>query len=93
MAVIDANALDLYHPASDPDPELLARMFLAGYKAATAEVYALGLRQWFAFCAANRVDPLQVRRTHFDLWRGEGLTVERIATKPKRPGPIVSRDR
>lgn len=84
MAALDANAVELVD-GGRLDPELLAQMFLAGYGDSTAGVYSLGLRQWFEFCSYNGLDPLLVRRTHFDLWR------RHLEAAGKAPATIANR--
>jgi hypothetical protein len=49
--------------------ERYAELFLAGYKPRTAATYTEGLRQWFRFHAEHGLDPMQARRSTFDLWR------------------------
>lgn len=57
-------------PASDAnDRDALAAGWLAGYASPkTRQAYALSLRQWFVFCDANGLDPLQARRAALDVW-------------------------
>ncbi len=85
MADFDATSLEVLDGGQRPSPELLARMFLAGYRDATAAVYDLGLRQWFAFCDHNAIDPMSVRRTNFDLW------VRHLEGLGKAPATIANR--
>lgn len=56
----------------------LAGAFLASFSsAATRDAYGDDLRQWFAWCDAHDVDPLEVRRPHVELYmrwqEGRGL--------------------
>lgn len=85
MAVIDATSLEVLSGAPRPDPELWGAAFLAGYGDATAAVYSLGLRQWFGWCESNGADPIDVRRTHFDLWRRD------LEARGKAPATIANR--
>lgn len=85
MAVLDATSLEVMAAGPAVDPELLGAAFLAGYGNATAAVYSLGLRQWFGWCESNGIDPMQVRRTHFDLWR------RYLESAGKAPATIANR--
>lgn len=58
-------------PIGTTDDQLhrLAGAFLASFSSpATRQTYGNGLRDWFTFARANDLDPLQVRRTHIELW-------------------------
>ncbi|MEX0836291.1 MAG: tyrosine-type recombinase/integrase [Nitriliruptor sp.] len=57
----------------EPSVELrlhrLTGAFLAGYRNAnTRTSYLQQLRRWFAWCAAHQIDPLDVERTHVELY-------------------------
>ena len=57
----------------DPSTELrlhrLTGAFLAGYRNAnTRKSYLQQLHRWFAWCTAHCLDPLQVERTHVELY-------------------------
>ena len=57
----------------DPSVELrlhrLTGAFLAGYRNAnTRTAYLQQLHRWFAWCTAHQLDPLQVERTHIELY-------------------------
>lgn len=56
--------------------------FLVRYRnARTREHYALALRQWFGWCAAAGIDPLEATRTHIELFARElEMTGRSIAT-------------
>lgn len=54
---------------SDRSREALAAGWLAGYSSArTRRAYQLSLTQWFTFCDANGLDPLEARRAAVDVW-------------------------
>ncbi len=57
----------------DPSTELrlhrLTGAFLAGYRNAnTRTAYLQQLHRWFAWCTAHQLDPLDVERTHVELY-------------------------
>jgi len=57
----------------DPSVELrlhrLTGAFLAGYRNAnTRTAYLQQLHRWFAWCTAHQLDPLEVERTHIELY-------------------------
>jgi hypothetical protein len=57
----------------DPSTELrlhrLTGAFLAGYRNAnTRTAYLQQLHRWFAWCTAHQLDPLDVERTHIELY-------------------------
>jgi integrase/recombinase XerD len=57
----------------DPSTELrlhrLSGAFLAGYRNANARAsYLQQLHRWFAWCTAHQLDPLEVDRTHVELY-------------------------
>lgn len=63
-------AQSILMPASDAnDRNALAAGWLAGYSSPrTRQAYQLSLTQWFAFCDANALDPLEARRAALDVW-------------------------
>lgn len=67
-----------------------ARQFLAGYKQATAQVYALGIDQWIVFCDHNGLHPFDARRAHFDLWRRH---LEQLGKAPATPASLSETSR
>jgi integrase/recombinase XerD len=85
MTATEAIAAELVTLGPTTNPTLLARAFLAGYKPATARVYELGLRQWFAFAEYNGFDPIDCRRTHLDLWRCD------LESGGRQPATIANR--
>jgi hypothetical protein len=52
------TALLPFQPATMTDAQLAAVSFLARYSGRTHSLYAYQLRQWFAWCDSNGVDPL-----------------------------------
>jgi len=46
----------------------VAAAFLSGYEASTRRAYETDLREWFQFCATHRLEPLEARRAHVDLF-------------------------
>jgi len=46
----------------------VAAAFLLGYEASTRRAYETDLREWFQFCATHRLEPLEARRAHVDLF-------------------------
>lgn len=56
--------------------EAAALGFLARYERATLELYRIHLRVLFDWCGAHGLDPLDVERTHLELFR-HYLTTER----------------
>lgn len=68
--------------ASDPLPahEQIASAFLLRFRnQLTVRGYARSLRQWFDFCAANQIVPLEARRIHIETWM---RTCELAGNKP-----------
>lgn len=63
-----------FEPATMSSAQLAAVSFLARYSGRTHELYAFQLRQWFAWCEANALDPLTgIQRAHVELYiRGLG---------------------
>jgi site-specific recombinase XerD len=58
-----------FQPATMTPTQLAAVSFLARYSGATHHLYAYQLRRWFAWCEANRLDPLVgVERAHVELY-------------------------
>jgi integrase/recombinase XerD len=56
-------------PQGNPGFDFLVEAFLSGYSnPRTQDAYRLDLRHWKAWCAEHRVDPLEVRRAHIDVW-------------------------
>ncbi|TWP32587.1 hypothetical protein [Leekyejoonella antrihumi] len=47
-----------FQPATMSTAQLAAVSFLARYSGRTHTLYAFQLRQWFAWCEANHLDPL-----------------------------------
>jgi integrase/recombinase XerD len=63
-----------FQPATMTGAQLPAVSFLARYSGGTHDLYAYQLREWFAWCESNGVDPLiGVQRAHVELYiRGLG---------------------
>jgi Phage integrase, N-terminal SAM-like domain len=63
-----------FQPATMTGAQLAAVSFLARYSGRTHSLYAYQLREWFAWCESNGVDPLVgVQRAHVELYiRGLG---------------------
>ncbi|WP_353952513.1 tyrosine-type recombinase/integrase [Knoellia sp. S7-12] len=58
-----------FQPSSMSTAQLAAVSFLARYSGRTHTLYAFQLRQWFAWCEANALDPLVgVQRAHVELY-------------------------
>ncbi|WP_353952517.1 tyrosine-type recombinase/integrase [Knoellia sp. S7-12] len=58
-----------FQPSSMSTAQLAAVSFLARYAERTHTLYAFQLRQWFAWCEANALDPLVgVQRAHVELY-------------------------
>ena len=58
-----------FQPASMSTAQLAAVSFLARYSARTHHLYAFQLREWFAWCERNGLDPLAgVQRAHVELY-------------------------
>jgi len=68
------TALLPFQPATMSGAQLAGVSFLARYFGRTHTLYAYQLREWFAWCESNGVDPLVgVRRAHVELYiRGLG---------------------
>ena len=49
--------------------EVAAMGFLAQYRGETLKLYRVHLKVYFAWCADHGLDPLEVSRTHLDLFR------------------------
>jgi integrase/recombinase XerD len=63
-----------FQPATMTSAQLAAVSFLARFSGRTHVLYVYQLREWFAWCASNGVDPLVgVQRAHVELYiRGLG---------------------
>jgi len=63
-----------FQPATMTGAQLAAVSFLARYSGRTHNLYAYQLREWFAWCESNGLDPLLgVQRAHVELYiRGLG---------------------
>jgi len=59
-----------------------ARNFLIRYQRSTRRVYKLDLKRYFRWCAAQRLDPLQVTRVDFDRYVAQ-LNREPLAAATK----------
>jgi len=63
-----------FQPATMSTAQLAAVSYLARYAGRTHALYAYQLRQWFAWCETNGLDPLAgIQRAHVELYiRGLG---------------------
>ncbi len=63
-----------FQPATMSTAQLAAVSYLARYAGRTHALYAYQLRQWFAWCQTNGLDPLVgIQRAHVELYiRGLG---------------------
>src|SRR4051812_39046959 len=63
-----------FQPATMSTAQLAAVSYLARYAGRTHTLYAFQLREWFAWCEANGLDPLVgIQRAHVELYiRGLG---------------------
>ena len=63
-----------FQPATMSSAQLAAVSYLARYSGRTHSLYAYQLRQWFAWCETNGLDPLVgIQRAHVELYiRGLG---------------------
>jgi integrase/recombinase XerD len=70
----DPTILLPFQPAMMSGAQLAAVSFLARYSGRTHSLYAYHLREWFAWCESNGVDPLVgIQRSHVELYiRGLG---------------------
>jgi site-specific recombinase XerC len=84
-----------FQPASMSTAQLAAVSFLARYSGRTHHLYQFQLREWFAWCEGNGLDPLVgVQRAHVELYirslgeRGlmDSSVVMKIATVAGIPG-------
>lgn len=79
---------------SDPSAHLAERItlgFLAQYKTATRDAYTFDLRVWARFLAEHDVDPLDITRTHVELWiRHEEARGLAAATISRRVSTVCS---
>jgi site-specific recombinase XerD len=68
------NTLLPFQPATMSTAQLAAVSYLARYSGHTHVLYAYQLRQWFAWCEGNGLDPLlRIQRAHVELYiRGLG---------------------
>jgi integrase/recombinase XerD len=67
----DSTSLVVYDPRT-ADPEVVALAgFLAGYRGRTREVYALDLRQYFAWCSERHLRLFDAHRTDIELFARE----------------------
>src|SRR6476659_3238125 len=58
-----------FQPASMSTAQLAAVSFLARYSGRTHHLYSFQLREWFAWCERNGLDPLVgVQRAHVELY-------------------------
>ena len=58
-----------FQPATMSQAQLAAVSFLARYAGHTHTLYAFQLRQWFAWCESNGLDPLmRIQRAHIELY-------------------------
>ena len=58
-----------FQPASMSTPQLAAVSYLARYSGRTHRLYRFQLREWFAWCERNGLDPLVgVQRAHVELY-------------------------
>jgi len=69
-----ASTLLPFQPATMSTAQLAAVSYLARYAGRTHALYAYQLRQWFAWCQTNGLDPLVgIQRAHVELYiRGLG---------------------
>ena len=63
-----------FQPAAMSTAQLAAVSYLARYSGRTHTLYTFQLREWFAWCEGNRLDPLRgIQRAHVELYiRGLG---------------------
>ena len=58
-----------FQPATMSSAQLAAVSYLARYSGHTHGLYAYQLRQWFAWCESNGLDPLAgIQRAHVELY-------------------------
>ena len=79
------------HPARPDDvrfdrDRMAAAAFLASYREPTRALYAMNLRQWFAWCSERGITPLEAQRAHLEVWAREledvkGLKLSTVANK------------
>lgn len=64
-----------FQPATMSTAQLAAVSYLARYSGRTHVLYAFQLREWFAWCESNRLDPLVgIQRAHVERYiRGLGV--------------------
>jgi len=64
-----ASTLLPFQPATMSTAQLAAVSYLARYAGRTHSLYAYQLRQWFAWCQTNGLDPLVgIQRAHVELY-------------------------
>ena len=64
-----ARVLLPFQPSSMSTAQLAAVSFLARYPGRTHALYSFQLREWFAWCESNALDPLVgVQRAHVELY-------------------------
>ena len=60
-----------FQPATMTGAQLAAVSFLARYFGRTYSLYAYQLREWFAWCESNGLEPLVgIQRAHVELFIG-----------------------
>ena len=63
------SALLPFQPSSMTSAQLAAVSYLARYAGRTHTLYSFQLRQWFAWCEGNGLDPLVgIPRAHIELY-------------------------
>lgn len=67
--VLNATVVDVPRDAPTfTDADMARLAFLSRYNGKTFETYEQHLRAWYAWCEAMKLDVLQVRREHIELW-------------------------
>jgi integrase/recombinase XerD len=56
---------------------MAAKGYLARYKSKTLQTYSVSLSLWFRFLLSYRIDPLEAKRPHLELFMREYLEIER----------------
>ena len=65
----DAKVLQPFQPATMSSAHLAAVSYLARYSGRTRELYEYQLKEWFAWCDSNALDPLVgCQRAHIELY-------------------------
>jgi len=68
-AVVSDVTVTVLDPSAELRLHRLTGAFLAGYRNAnTRTTYLQQLHRWFAWCTAHQLDPLDVERTHIELY-------------------------